>query len=69
MDDHDNTSEEVASARGTKSVSDLESEMEVPEHDAAWLMPINATWRPMPSPPCHCSRTSSVHLGHIPRDD
>ncbi|RRT82970.1 hypothetical protein B296_00002363 [Ensete ventricosum] len=39
MDDHDNTSEEATSARGTKSASDLESEVEVPEHDAAWPMP------------------------------
>ncbi|RRT44643.1 hypothetical protein B296_00051009 [Ensete ventricosum] len=66
MDDHGNTSEEATSARGTKSASDLESEMEVPEHDAA---PINVAWRPMPPPPCRCSGTSSVRLGHIPRDD
>ncbi|RRT36792.1 hypothetical protein B296_00040350 [Ensete ventricosum] len=50
MDDHDNTSGEAMSARGTKSTSDLESEVEVPEHDATWPMPINATWRPMPPP-------------------
>ncbi|RZR93430.1 hypothetical protein BHM03_00021947 [Ensete ventricosum] len=50
MDDHDNTSEEATLARGTKSVSDLESEVEVPEHDAAWPMPITVAWRPMPPP-------------------
>ncbi|RWW18240.1 hypothetical protein GW17_00017785 [Ensete ventricosum] len=50
MDGHGNTSEEATSARGTKSASDLESEVEVPEHDAAWPMPINAAWRPMPPP-------------------
>ncbi|RZR74116.1 hypothetical protein BHM03_00032213 [Ensete ventricosum] len=50
MDGHGNTSEEATSARGTKSVSGLESEVEVPEHDAAWPMPINAAWRPMPPP-------------------
>ncbi|RRT75101.1 hypothetical protein B296_00011139 [Ensete ventricosum] len=49
MDGYVNTSEEVTSSRGTKSASDLESEVEVPEHDAAWPMPINAAWRPMPS--------------------
>ncbi|RZS22804.1 hypothetical protein BHM03_00055647 [Ensete ventricosum] len=50
MDGHDDTSEEA------KSAADLESEVEVPEHDAAHA-------------PCRCSRTSSVRLGHIPRDD
>ncbi|RWW24738.1 hypothetical protein GW17_00010961 [Ensete ventricosum] len=50
MDGHGNTSEEITSARGTKSMSDLESEVEVPEHDVAWPMPINAAWRPMPPP-------------------
>ncbi|RWW00956.1 hypothetical protein GW17_00036040 [Ensete ventricosum] len=50
MNDYDNTSEEATSARETKSTSDLESEVEVPEHDAAWPMPINAAWRPMPPP-------------------
>ncbi|RRT43051.1 hypothetical protein B296_00020631 [Ensete ventricosum] len=50
MDGHGNTSEEATSARGTKSASDLESEVEVPKHDAAWPMPINGVWRPMPPP-------------------
>ncbi|RRT83413.1 hypothetical protein B296_00007866 [Ensete ventricosum] len=50
MDGRDNTSEEATSARGTKSASDLESKVEVPEHDVAWPMPINAAWRPMPPP-------------------
>ncbi|RWW56978.1 hypothetical protein BHE74_00036293 [Ensete ventricosum] len=57
MDGHDNTSEEATSARGTKSASDLKSEVEVPEHDVAWPMPINATWRPMSLQP-HVLRTS-----------
>ncbi|RRT77626.1 hypothetical protein B296_00004520 [Ensete ventricosum] len=69
MDDHGNTSEEATSAQGTKLASDLESEMKVPEYDTVWPMPINATWRLMPPLPCRCSRTSSVHLDHIPRDD
>ncbi|RWW86130.1 hypothetical protein BHE74_00005119 [Ensete ventricosum] len=56
MDDHDNTSEEATSARGTKSTSDLESEVEVPEHDAAWSMPINVAWRPMTPP--HAAATA-----------
>ncbi|RZR99558.1 hypothetical protein BHM03_00029125 [Ensete ventricosum] len=69
MDGHGNTSEEATSPQGTKSASDLESEVEVPEHDAAWPMPINAAWRLMPPPPCCCSHRSSVRLGHISRDD
>ncbi|RWV91206.1 hypothetical protein GW17_00046526, partial [Ensete ventricosum] len=69
MDGHGNTSEEATSPQGTKSASDLESEVEVPEHDAAWPMPINAAWRLMPQPPCRCSRMSFVRLSHIPRDD
>ncbi|RWW12286.1 hypothetical protein GW17_00024057 [Ensete ventricosum] len=55
MDGHGDTSEEATSARGTKSAVDLESEVEVPEHDTAHA-------------PCRCNRTSSVRLGHIPRD-
>ncbi|RWW39621.1 hypothetical protein BHE74_00055033 [Ensete ventricosum] len=50
MDGYVNTSEEAMSSRGTKSASNLESEVEVPEHDVAWPMPINAAWRPMPPP-------------------
>ncbi|RRT52372.1 hypothetical protein B296_00027478 [Ensete ventricosum] len=50
MDDHDNTSEEATSARGTKSAIDLESEVEVPEHDTVKPTPINVAWCVMPSP-------------------
>ncbi|RZS29032.1 hypothetical protein BHM03_00062699 [Ensete ventricosum] len=39
MNGHSNISKEATSSRGTKSASDLESEVEVPEHDAAWPMP------------------------------
>ncbi|RWW82287.1 hypothetical protein BHE74_00009248 [Ensete ventricosum] len=49
MDNHDNTSEEATSARGTKSAADLESEVEVTGYDIADPMPINVAWRITPS--------------------
>ncbi|RZR74569.1 hypothetical protein BHM03_00038634 [Ensete ventricosum] len=54
------------SARGTKFLSDLESEVEVPEHDAAWPMPINAAWRPMP-PPHAVATTRPPYVSAISR--
>ncbi|RZR79361.1 hypothetical protein BHM03_00005077 [Ensete ventricosum] len=57
MDGYGNTSEEATSVRGTKSASDLESEMEVPEHDAAW-----------PMPPPHAAATARPpYVSAIPR--
>ncbi|RRT31469.1 hypothetical protein B296_00054969 [Ensete ventricosum] len=50
MDSHDNTSEEATSAQGTKSATDLESEVEVTGYDTAYPMPINVAWRITPSP-------------------
>ncbi|RWV97481.1 hypothetical protein GW17_00039728 [Ensete ventricosum] len=49
------------SARGTKSTSDLESKVEVSEHDIACPMPINAVWRPMP--PSHA--TAAARLPYV----
>ncbi|RRT36542.1 hypothetical protein B296_00034076 [Ensete ventricosum] len=58
MDGHDNTSEEATSARGTKLTSDLESEVEVPEHD-------DPCPRPMPLQPHVLRMTRSYPEGRL----